>query len=116
MSVKQTRKPTSGHTIQIVKREVVGSFTYDRDGNVDLLAHLAEVAMQDARDSMRTDAVSESHYEIDEDGAVTSVTIKHTPSDLANPPMTVEQAQAALSDARRRERAAKDDGAVPMEY
>lgn len=94
----------SGRTIDLVKREVIG--TFEGGGDKDLLATFAEMAMRNARDDMRDDSVSRAIYEVTDDFGTTEITIEHTPEALTHPPLTVDEAKTALTVARRR---ARDD-------
>lgn len=98
-------------TIQIVKRQVVGELTLG-GGDIDPLDYMAKIAMDDARDSMRPDGVTESHYEVSiPDLGTTTITIKHEGDDVQEQ-HSVEELQAMLAAARRRERKGKGDVAV----
>lgn len=99
-------------TVEIIKRAVVGTVELGENGDVDLLEHLASVAMHDARNDMNPDRPSKSTYEVEDDLGVTSVTIEHTPNGAhATPqPLSVADAKLALREAQRRER----DGEYPV--
>lgn len=110
-----TPKPTSSkqstirdyaprRTVEIVKREVISVLTLD-GGSVDLLEHLATVAMNDARGDMNPDGPTKSTYEVTDDLGTTSVTVEHAPNgSQATQPMSVEEAKRALREAQRFER------------
>lgn len=104
MTKPTTKSAWDIRTVEIIKREVVGTVNIGENGSVDLLDHLATVAMNDARDRMNPDGPTKSTYEVDDgDLGITSVTIEHTPTS-ASAPLTVDEAKKALAEARRRER------------
>jgi hypothetical protein len=97
--------------IQITQTRVVAELEQTFDDAPDFLEQFAQIAMRDARDWMRGDQHTESEYNATVDGDIHSITIQHTPAAIAHPPISVEEAKAALKQAQLAER---NDGEVPV--
>lgn len=92
-------------TVDVVKRDVIDTIKIGENGTVDVLDHLARIAMNDAREYMTSENSTETTYEVDDgDLGKTSITIQHTPTTNATVHMTVAEAKTALREAQRRER------------
>lgn len=97
-------------TIRMTQTRLVGEIEVTRDGSIDPLDAIAQMAMGAARDEMRDDMPSESTFEVDTTGTLDmgtlAITIAHDPKS-GQPQFSVDQLSAMLKEARRREREAE---------
>lgn len=91
-------------SIEIIKRELVGTIELNEGASDAFLMRFAAIAMEDAALTMDSNKTTKATYQATDVIGTTEITIQHTPETFALPQMTVSEAKTALREAQRRER------------